>query len=270
MFFCSTTPLQVALQMGLRTTYSVFLKATPKEYLLLLQETDNQCEGFSSRLETTLPSKMSILMDSTPREDPGDDVKSDLANWMKMGAERKICGWNLLHYAAAANAWDIMRTLLDEGKVDPNLKDDDGFTALHITAKRGDKKGVRILLANEKTDPNLLNKEMKTPLYIAARRRQEDIVEMLAKHRQMDPNVKGDRDWTVLHLAAQNNMLDVAKILLENPKTDVNIREEHEWTPAHLAAQVRETQPSLNVYYMPFPSARLQQDDRDIDGRKKL
>jgi len=71
----------------------------------------------------------------------------------------------LLNASAASGDTEAVRRLLDGG-ADPNSRDCDGWTALHMAAGRGETEVVRLLLAYG-ADVSARNKQGDTPLHVA-------------------------------------------------------------------------------------------------------
>lgn len=81
---------------------------------------------------------------------------------------------------------------------DPNIKNSDGDTPLHVAASRGrGYKDIVELLLNHGANPNVKNDDGATPLYWAAFYGDKDIVELLLKSGA-DPNVKNSDGDTPL------------------------------------------------------------------------
>lgn len=68
-------------------------------------------------------------------------------------------GYSLVHAAASYNHLDLLRKLVKEFHVDPNIKDEDGETALFVVETV---EAAQILLEELGTDPSLKNDEDMT------------------------------------------------------------------------------------------------------------
>lgn len=75
---------------------------------------------------------------------------------------------------------------------DINMRNCNGFTALHISAHDARLDMVEMLLGDENINPNIKNNYGDSPLHIAARRGYREIVDMLLAHKDIDPNIKNN------------------------------------------------------------------------------
>jgi ankyrin repeat protein len=138
-----------------------------------------------------------------------------------------------LHIAAYHGHVEIVKLLLKRG-ADPNAKNNDDSTPLHIAAYHGHVEIVKLLLKRG-ADPNTKNNKGRTPLHDAAYRGRVEIVKILLE-RGADPNAKDNDGWTPLHWAAYNGHVEIVKILLERG-ADPNAKNNKGRTPLHIAAQ---------------------------------
>ena len=92
-------------------------------------------------------------------------------------------GRNVFHLCAQEdNKWVLERLLQQRGKAtfDMDAADRKGNTALHVVAKRGNKRcGLLLLLHNAVVDPE--NHAGKTPLELAERSKREEMVQLLGQ-----------------------------------------------------------------------------------------
>jgi ankyrin repeat protein len=94
----------------------------------------------------------------------------------------------------------VLSKMLDMG-ADPNIKDSNGWTALHYACEFGDFGSVKILVENRA------------------------IIDFFSNNHR-----------TSLHLASNNNFPEIVKYLLEN-KANANFKDNNGCTPLHLAAK---------------------------------
>ena len=73
-------------------------------------------------------------------------------------------GFQPLHLYAQSGMVDELEKLLNDPKVDVNIKDKDGCVPLHFAAKNGKKECVKILLAHPNIQVNIRDTDGQTPL----------------------------------------------------------------------------------------------------------
>uniref|UniRef100_UPI003590217E 26S proteasome non-ATPase regulatory subunit 10-like isoform X2 n=1 Tax=Myxine glutinosa TaxID=7769 RepID=UPI003590217E len=135
-----------------------------------------------------------------------------------------------LHWAASAGHDAIVMFLLQNG-CDPNLPDDEGWSALHIASSAGRTDIVRALIAHH-ANINATTKRAQTPmLYAASRNRQE---------RGADANLADCLGATPLHRAASCGHLKVLRILVEHG-ANVQKADAQGNSPLHLACEEERT-----------------------------
>jgi ankyrin repeat protein len=88
-----------------------------------------------------------------------------------------------------------LKKLLKE--INPNFRNKDGETPLHIVAGESRLEAVKLLL-DHGADPNAQNKEGETPLHYAAEKCDVDVVKLLLQYGA-DPNARDDNGQTPLH-----------------------------------------------------------------------
>ncbi|XP_027065828.1 potassium channel AKT1-like [Coffea arabica] len=158
----------------------------------------------------------------------------------------------------------LLHHLLKRG-LDPNESDNDGRTALHIAASKGNENCV-LLLLDFGADPNSRDSEGNVPLWEAMLGRHELVVKLLsdngakitsgdvgqfactaAEHNnlkllqeivRLGGDVKRPRSngSTALHVAVCEGNNDIVKFLLQQG-SDIDKTDEHGWTPRALAEQ---------------------------------
>ena len=116
------------------------------------------------------------------RQDPGFDVNMDQDGQ----------GQTLLHIACSEDSSRVIPLLLAHPDIDPNLKDDDGYTAFYSACLHGSASCVRLLLRDFRVKVNEPANGC-TPLYLAARWGHLDIIKWwVASGREMDLGKPGD------------------------------------------------------------------------------
>lgn len=125
-------------------------------------------------------------------------------------------GRTALHWAVSDE--DLTRVLLQH-KANPNSRDKDGDTALHIAAERGHIGTVKLLLSAGAT-PSAHGEHENTPLHLAAtstmysERPQEETCRLLVS-KGADVDSTNMRNETPLHLAMENMVIQVGRTLLD-------------------------------------------------------
>ena len=144
-----------------------------------------------------------------------------------------------LYLAAQNNYADAVKALLRaQGVVIVvNAVGADNYTSLHIAAERGHQNVVTALLTHSNIKVNLKNKTGQAPLHIAAIYGHAAVVQVLLNHGQIDVNEKDPDQQAPLHLAAENGHADAVKALLAHRDIKVNEKGFHGNTPLHLAAE---------------------------------
>lgn len=116
-----------------------------------------------------------------------------------------LFGSTSLHYAVAHQRQDLVVWLLEEKKANPNLKDKDEKTPLHLTAVKGNLAITKKLL-DHNADIDVTTTKGETPLSLAVGNNHPSIVEYLLTPSvsKKTPNVNilyGPEKYTLLHLA---------------------------------------------------------------------
>lgn len=135
-----------------------------------------------------------------------------------------------LHEAARFDhAGEVMKLLL--AGTDPNVRDAQRNTALHIAIREESENAMNALLKAPATDVNAINQAGETPLMLAAIKGRLPWVKTLVA-RGAHVNEAG---WTPLHYAASGPNEAVVRWLLEQG-ADLNARSPNGTTPLMMAA----------------------------------
>ena len=100
------------------------------------------------------------------------------------------CGHTALMLAVWKNHNSIVKLLLDQPAVDVNVKDDDGWTALHYAASANNAEGARMLLLHKDfNSANVTDYFGTTALMDAVKCRKEEVLRELVEHQCMSLDV---------------------------------------------------------------------------------
>ncbi|KAJ4015821.1 hypothetical protein NW752_006746 [Fusarium irregulare] len=149
-----------------------------------------------------------------------------------------------VEWAAENGQNEVLLTLLAKKTTVPGVhvtearRDEDGYTVLHLAAKKGfpyvvkrlqeDTKYAALLPVNDKSE-----RDGMTPLHLAAREGHADVVTILLQHGG-NPDVTNEWEQTALHIAAKHGHLLCLDELLQ--KSDVLSVDMFHRTALHLAA----------------------------------
>ena len=195
-----------------------------------------------------------------------------VAYFAEMGTD--ICpktngGRNCLHFAAFEGHLNICKMLIYKHKVHLHMTDNDGWTALHCSARSGNCELVAYF-AEMRTDIHLKTNDGRNCLHIAALDEHLNLCKMLIDKHKVDVNVADKRGWTAVHFSAQSgncqlvayfaemgtdvhlktndgsNCLNIAayqghlnlcKMLIDKHKVDLHMTDNDGWTALHYSAQ---------------------------------
>jgi ankyrin repeat protein len=147
-------------------------------------------------------------------------------------------GYAALYYAIGGGHDAVIYLLLETGKVDMNYKNRGGCTPLHYASNYCDEAAVRLIL--ERYDDYLYVDSKddfgRTGLSIAAEEGSERIISLLLDTGKADPDSRCWKGRTPLSYAAEYGDSEVIKLLLEAGKVDVDAKDETSRTPLHWAA----------------------------------
>ncbi|SCO24412.1 unnamed protein product [Fusarium fujikuroi] len=119
------------------------------------------------------------------------------------------------------------------------LHENNAWMAVTISAKHGYEAVVKLLLDNPDLDPDVKDEEGQTPLSWAVRNRHKAIVKLLLFTGKVDPEVRDKGGRTLLSLAAENGDEAIVKLLLKTGKVDPSAKDRYGRTPILWAAWKR-------------------------------
>jgi len=180
-----------------------------------------------------------------------------------------------LHIAALLGGLEIMVSLLNINKWDPNATDSLGSTALMWAARMGHGAIVKVLLEQEGVDPNIVNDLGRTALSWAAERWHKGIVQMLLEQGDVNPDNANKSGRTPLSWAFERDpwwwasekaCSEIVKILLERNDVNPDSADKRGRTPLSWAARYGYE----NIVRMLLERTDVSPDITDEDGRTPL
>ena len=172
---------------------------------------------------------------------------------------RDIDGNTPLHLACFVGDLEIVKLTIDS--VDPDVTNNDERTCLHMAYRNGHKTTVKWLLNHGKCNPNLRDKDGNTPLHFACYVGDLDIVKLIID--SVDPDVTNNKKRTGLHLACRKGHKTTVKWLLIHVKCNPNLRDIDGNTPLHFACYVGD----LDIVKLIIDS--VDPDVTDVTNNKK-
>lgn len=180
----------------------------------------------------------------------------------------------LLHFAALSKNVKWTHILL--AKNAPHTGNCFGYTPLHFAASRKFVEGVKILLNEGGVDPNVKNDRHKTPLHEAASSYRTDLslatqCSKLLLEKGANPNMQCDWGFVALHLAASSGDPKTTQLLLDRG-ADADQKNMHGITPAQYAEQhkqhecaslLKKRKKRSNETQPPFPKKRRMDKEKN-------
>lgn len=145
-------------------------------------------------------------------------------------------GETALISAAYAGNESIVQLLLQDPRIDVNAQDKWGWSALALAAKEGYENIVKLLLQNPHINVNAQVKDGESALSQAIAYEFQNIVKLLLKHKGIDVNIQNARRGTPLMSAAKIGNINIFRLLLEFPDIDINAQDKEGWAPLLIAA----------------------------------
>ena len=157
--------------------------------------------------------------------------------------QARSTGTTPLHIACKNGNVHIIQLLLKENCNYVNVLDSHGDTPLHIAVESVKRtvEMVKCLLESHTCNPNLKNEVGYTPLHVACRLNNMEVIDMLTADRRCDVNIQSNIKNTALHIAVSSDDKKVEKIqcLLESNKCCPNIKNKDGSTPLHTACHLK-------------------------------
>ena len=130
------------------------------------------------------------------------------------------------------NKYEVLNKMLDLGS-DPNIRDSNGWTALHYACQLGDLESVKILKEKGAMIDSYSNNK-RIPLHLASLKGYADIVQFLLESGS-DQDFQDELGCTPLHLAAKKGHVKCIEILLKSD-ADLYCLDFRSWNILHYAS----------------------------------
>ena len=141
-------------------------------------------------------------------------------------------GQNCLHIAALYGDMILCRTLIDKHNFDMHTVDNNGWTALHYSARNGSYELVSFFV-DMRTDILVKDNLGRNCLHIAAPCGHFNLSKKLINEHKL--NTTGDEDWTALHFSARNGTSELFK-LFADIRTDIYLNDNSGRNCLHIAS----------------------------------
>lgn len=150
----------------------------------------------------------------------------------KKGMERKVV--QTLHSAAKVGDLDLVRSFVRDSLVNPNFRDEKGWTALLRAAKSGQAEVVHFL-CSASANLDAQTKEQNTALMKAAKNNHPEILKILCDNGA-NPDLQNNGGATALMLAALHRSDGCVSVLLKS-KANVNVQKDVGYSALMVAAR---------------------------------
>lgn len=134
-------------------------------------------------------------------------------------------GKSVLLMAYDRKLFDVAEYLLSLQEVDIDTCDSEGNTILHRACREKKDIFVKSLLRHFNADPALQNKQGETPLHIVCKDNNIDLVECLIQQSNINVNALNNEGLTALHIACENENLQLVQIILAHYSIDIFLRD---------------------------------------------
>jgi 26S proteasome non-ATPase regulatory subunit 10 len=169
-----------------------------------------------------------------------------------------------LHWAVSYNHLPITQILLDQPKLDIDATDGSGWTPLMMSCSRPDGEATASFLLSRSADANAKNNNGQTALHFCASKGNLDLAKMLME-KGASARVKDRRGQLALHRAAAVGSTPLLKLLLEKGKSPINASDVDGMTALHHAVSEGHGDAALTLLV-----AGAEFDKQDSEGRLAL
>ena len=144
-------------------------------------------------------------------------------------------GWTALHFSARSGNNELLKYITDKG-TDIKLETADGKNCFHIAVREGHFHLSKTLVNEYKFDVHVGDKNGWTALHFSAANGSYQFVKFFADIKS-DILVKTNDGENCLHIAASYGHLNLCKKLIDEYEFDVHLPDNNRWTPLHVAAK---------------------------------
>ena len=144
-------------------------------------------------------------------------------------------GWTALHFSPRNGSYEIVKYFIKMG-IDINLETTDGINCLHIAADQGHLNLCKALIKKHNLDLEKPNDDGWTALHYSAKNDSYELVKFFTD-MGIDTNLKGTGGMNCLHIAADYGHLNLCKTLINEYNVDVQLPDNNGWTTPHFSAR---------------------------------
>lgn len=148
----------------------------------------------------------------------------------------RIVGTPALTQAARQGHTRAVEFLLENSRVNPNLRNMIGHTALMLAAFNGHAETVSTLINNSRINLNLRNPSGNSALMLAALWGRTEVVRALLVDQRVEPNLTNREGNNALMLATHHGHAGVVEVLIADQRVDLNLRNEEGNTAQAIAS----------------------------------
>ncbi|KAK6531048.1 hypothetical protein TWF281_007875 [Arthrobotrys megalospora] len=184
-----------------------------------------------------------------------------------MSGNRILGTFSGLHVAAFFGIHvEVVKLLIDAGRVDVDSKDAKRRTPLSWAAEKGHVEIAKFLIDTDWVDFDSKAYNSRTPLSWAAEKGHVEIVKLLIDTGWVDVDSKADNSRTPLSWAAGAGHVEVVKLLIDTSQVDVDSKDEYGETPLLLAVGVGH----VEIVKLLIDTGRVNVESGDEYGRTPL
>ncbi|XP_033097907.1 E3 ubiquitin-protein ligase MIB2-like [Anneissia japonica] len=160
-------------------------------------------------------------------------------------------GWTAVFFAVYGNSSAVVELLLSK-RCNVNARSNNGNTCLHIASRRGYERCVAVLLSTRyNCDPNIKDNDGDTALHEATSNKHGSVTTLLVQHPNINLLLNNGKGMNAFHLAAaHDDVVSLQKMVQKNSNV-MNSRKSDGLTALHLAAM--NDSPNAVKYFISTP-----------------